>query len=171
MIKLFQMILLSAMITACAPILKKEYYLSFQTAADINPVEVHDNIPVKYRLNRDEYTIRLRLHERNGLRLYVSSEDLNATPLAINAKPAGGVSEDSRCGLFTEPYPQDNILEQQVVVFTWYITRTSCGIDELKDSELTLNFAVIGKNNQVLGVENIPFQVKQEGLGLMFDAI
>jgi hypothetical protein len=171
MIKLFQIILLSTVITACVPVLKKDYYLSFEKVAGVNSVKVLDNIPVEYRLNRNDYIIRLRLDEKSGLRLYINSEDMNAIPLAINAKPVGGVSEDSRCGLFSEPYPKDDIFEQGVVVFSWYITRTGCGIDELKDRELTLNFVVMGKNNQALGVENIPFEVKKKGLRVVFDAI
>lgn len=171
MIKLFHMILISIMMSACVPVLKKDYYLSFEKAVGISSVEVLDKIPVEYRLNRDEYTVRLRLDKKGRLRLYINSEDIHASPLAIESRPVGGVSEERRCGLMSEPYPKDNVPEQGTVVFSWYIKRSGCEVDELKDRKLTLNFVVIGKNNQLLGVENIPFEVKKNGLRVAFDAI
>ena len=169
---LFRIILLSFMITACVPVFKKEYYLSFEKVSDIETIKVLNKIPVAYSLSRENYTVDINLDDKSGLRLFIRATGIGGGSMVINTEPVVGISEDKRCGVFSVPYPQDDIPDaQDVVVFNWYIFRTGCEAEKIKKQPLTLNFSVSDTHNGMLGVETMPFEIKEKGIKVVFDAI
>lgn len=162
------------LLIACVPVLKWDLYLSFESAKELEMVSVSDKIPVEYNLNRENYTINLRLDDRRGrgLWLYVRTRDMNGEPVTISVMPVGGVAKEKRCGAFRLPYPQDNVLDPRgVMVFIWYIHKPGCEMAKIENRILTLNFSVSDRNSRMAWAESIPFEIKKRGIRIEYDAI
>ena len=160
-------------LTACAPHVSTYRYISLEDIpgirveamgeAELENLYFHSEMPVRYSLERKSYYISFHVNKESyfpSLTIVVSSAD-DGGPLKLEHQRyrKAKVSQSS-CG----PSFYRNADQLSRLGFGW----SEC--DELKQQQI-ISFDVLSADGEIIGQEDIPFELKSNGFYYVVDAI
>ena len=174
-----RLVFLLLSLTACVPLFYKYHYISLEDNPNLRVVEhgkpsmysgtrtfLFDdiNIPVRYELVRDAYTVYFEIDAREA---YIRAKDHAGTPLSIQSPDYSHIDPMKRCHLFRKPLPDARMpADEKVKGYAWFFHREHC----TNSDNSILTFQVLDEDGIMVGEEALSMKKKQGGITWHWDA-
>ena len=172
-------VLMMPIVQGCVPYLSTYRYISLEEVegisvvekgrADISQIYSHTEMPLKYELDRELYTLYFTMKQRYATSVRIIAKK-NDAPISIEEKYISG-----SCGGFRDEYLKENasLEESKTKFYMWGSRGRECIHDRYSPNKehSYIVFDVIDENGKKIGSEKIPFKFIVNGKYISYDAI